>query len=133
MKIADAIQYIVCDDVRDEVGNKVSLMGVYAENITVPALPAMVRQICFVAMLKGIKKAITHVEATMTVPGGEPAMFKLPAPPNQLNLTSFNIVVAISPIRIKEEGDLTWEIVLNKNEKMKIQHSMPIITPKAPS
>jgi hypothetical protein len=34
---------ITCEDVRDEVGNKKSLIGVFSGDITVPSFPAMVR------------------------------------------------------------------------------------------
>jgi hypothetical protein len=39
---------IVCDDVREELGNKRSLMGVYENAIVVDAFPAVIPRLCFV-------------------------------------------------------------------------------------
>jgi len=37
-----------CDDVRAEVGNKYSLMGVYQADLLVPAFPALLPRLCIV-------------------------------------------------------------------------------------
>jgi hypothetical protein len=39
---------IVCDDVRNEIGNKVSYMGVYQSEIIVAQFPASLSKLCFV-------------------------------------------------------------------------------------
>jgi hypothetical protein len=39
---------VVCDDVRQEVGNKMSMMGVYENSIILDAFPALVPRLCFV-------------------------------------------------------------------------------------
>ncbi|MFT3905777.1 MAG: hypothetical protein QM718_05685 [Steroidobacteraceae bacterium] len=43
------VQY--CDDVRQEIGNKFSLMGCYAENMIIDRVPAFLPKLCVVAKL----------------------------------------------------------------------------------
>lgn len=35
-----------CDDIRHEVGNKTSLMGIYSSDLVVPALPSVLHKLC---------------------------------------------------------------------------------------
>ena len=42
---------LFCDDVRNEVGNKLSLMGVYGQDLLLPELPAMLPKLCAVMLL----------------------------------------------------------------------------------
>lgn len=39
---------IVCDDVRNEIGNKVSYMGIYQSELIVSEFPATLAKLCFV-------------------------------------------------------------------------------------
>ena len=41
-----SIHVIWCDDVRHEMGNKPSLMGVYTDQLVMPMLPASVHRLC---------------------------------------------------------------------------------------
>lgn len=45
------LETIYCDDVRSEVGNKLSYMGVYGSNFLVPAFPTVLPKICAVMLL----------------------------------------------------------------------------------
>ena len=39
---------VVCDDVRQEAGNKISMMGIYESTIIVDSFPAVLPRLCFV-------------------------------------------------------------------------------------
>lgn len=39
---------IVCDDIRQELGNKMSIMGVYGPALVVPGFPVLMPRLCFV-------------------------------------------------------------------------------------
>jgi hypothetical protein len=45
------LEVIYCDDVRHEVGNKQSLIGVYPGDLYLEALPAVLPKLCMVATL----------------------------------------------------------------------------------
>lgn len=40
------IDVIYCDDIREEVGNKVSYMGVYAGELRIPGAPVLLGKLC---------------------------------------------------------------------------------------
>ena len=43
---------LFCDDVRQEVGNKLSFVGVYGPNLVVPAMPTSLLKLCCVMMVR---------------------------------------------------------------------------------
>src|SRR5215471_20392593 len=61
MKSAQLIYCIVCDDVRIEMGNKLSLMGVF-ENIFLPAFPSMLLKFAVVNHWEGVGQYETQVK-----------------------------------------------------------------------
>ena len=44
--MARTLQTIWCDDVRMEVGNKMSLMGIYSTELLVPTFPFVLQKLC---------------------------------------------------------------------------------------
>ena len=54
MKIAKKYKTLLCDDIRQEVGGKISLMGIYGRDIVVAKTPITLPQIHFVLMLEDI-------------------------------------------------------------------------------
>lgn len=39
---------VMCDDIRQEIGGKISYMGIYGANILLPQFPFMLPKLCFV-------------------------------------------------------------------------------------
>jgi len=39
--------FVVCDDIRQEVGNKISLIGIYSNNIIQIPIPSVIPKLCF--------------------------------------------------------------------------------------
>ena len=50
------LEVIYCDDIREEVGNKLSYMGVYTGELTVPNAPVLLSKLCVVV------KVITDID-----------------------------------------------------------------------
>ena len=46
---------IICDDIRQEVGHKLSYIGIYGLDITVPGLPFTFPQICAAISYRNLK------------------------------------------------------------------------------
>ena len=61
MKTAQLVYSIVCDDVRIEMGNKLSLMGLF-ENIFLPAFPSALLKFAVVNHWIGNGQFETHVK-----------------------------------------------------------------------
>lgn len=53
------VQTIFCDDVRHEVGNKISIIGVYSGGLFVPSFPVTLPKLCLVV------KIVTPAEETL--------------------------------------------------------------------
>ena len=47
MSITRHLEVIFCDDIREEVGNKISYMGVYSADLTVPVLPIVLNKLLY--------------------------------------------------------------------------------------
>ena len=47
----ELIDFIICDDIRSEVGNKVSLMGIYGNTIVIPQMRFRFSKLCFIQRL----------------------------------------------------------------------------------
>jgi hypothetical protein len=61
---------LFCDDVRNEVGNKLSLMGVYGQDLLLPELPATLPKLCAVMMLD-LPAGTSAREAVFVLKSGE--------------------------------------------------------------
>jgi hypothetical protein len=61
MKTAQLLYSIMCDDVRIEMGNKLSLMGLF-ENVFFPALPSTLLKFAIVNHWIGVGEFETHVK-----------------------------------------------------------------------
>lgn len=44
---------LMCDDVRSEMGNKLSYMGIYGPSLLLPSFPAVLPKLCFVLTASG--------------------------------------------------------------------------------
>src|ERR1051326_471674 len=61
MKSAQLVYFIVCDDVRLEMGNKLSLMGVF-ENVFLPGFPSVLLKFAVVNHWEGVGQYETQVK-----------------------------------------------------------------------
>ena len=101
-----------CDDIRQEVGNKPSLMGVYTGSLVVPALPAVLSKLCaWVTLMVPIDMALEEVSMAIRQDGQTQLLqippFKperaLPAPNGvQAVSTSLMFFVTLAPLPLPE-------------------------------
>lgn len=125
MKVADTIFSIVCDDVREEVGGKLSMIGLYQEEIIFAKIPAMLPKLAFVIFLEGIKRAIPEVLVKVLTPGREPQEIKLDKP-NKPKIKRAIMSFFLSPVRFEEPGELTIELYFGKEKKPTYTRSLMI-------
>ena len=68
--MARTFQTIWCDDVRMEVGNKMSLMGVYSNVLLVPTFPFTLLKLCLSCKVRTeIKKPFKQLKIVVTKNG----------------------------------------------------------------
>lgn len=127
MKIADKAYIIFCDDVRDEVGNKLSLMGIYSDKLVVQSLPIQLRTFNIVASLEKLKKSVEKFRIIFTLPGAKPIDVSSPQAPSTKGQKNANIVFGLAPLRIESAGMATAAVYINDAEKPEVEKNIEIV------
>ncbi|MCX5825000.1 MAG: hypothetical protein NTY86_16270 [Deltaproteobacteria bacterium] len=126
------ITTILCDDIRAEAGNKISLMGIYNQEITVPFLPFILPKLClFVIIKKAQQNSIpSNFQVIVTGPISETINLEMKGGPKDTGKNkdslSANIGIAISPFKIQSEGEAKIEIIAAGTEKPFAVHKFTI-------
>lgn len=109
----------ICDDIRAEQGNKISLMGLYDEKILLPQIPARVAKLCLFQKWSKVPSgadvgfelrgsAIVSPKRVEAKPVKETDQ-RIP----KGTLITANLIVVISPVDFGSEGNLEiltfWE------------------------
>ncbi len=82
---------IYCDDVRLEVGNKQSLMGIYSSDLFVPEFPVALPKLCIVVnLVTPIDKPLK--ELTLKVTKDDETLIEVPVTGEQLSEPQSNII-----------------------------------------
>ena len=126
MKVSKKINTILCDDVRYEVGGKISLMGIYSKDIIVNKVPAILPSINLVIMFEGIKENFDKFFITIIIPKSDPIKISNSAPPGMKKGQDINLVVGLSPFKLNDTGKATFEIRFSENEKASVIHHFSI-------
>ena len=126
MKIANKITTIICDDVRSEVGNKFSLMGVYQRNIIFKKLPSILPKLCLCILIEKINVDLQECNITLKCPETEPTYLKLDL--SEQNHIGFDVALfaMIVPFRAKVPGIARFELRFNKTKQPSIIHKFEI-------
>lgn len=119
------LNVIYCDDVRQEVGNKQSFIGVYAADLIVDRLPATLPKFCVVAMLStpiaqpfdnlrvrvlmGEQCVFDTQDIAMTPAEGAQAIAESKTAAEPEGDMQANIVMVLSPLQI--DNETTLEVV----------------------
>jgi len=122
MKFAKEISVFLCDDIRQEVGNKVSLMGIYGKDVILPEIPFIFPKLCLLLSAKEVKRVINDLKVVIITPQNEQITLDIPAPPNQKVPQDIQIGITMSPLNIKEEGEGKIEIFEKEESKPFISH-----------
>lgn len=117
MKIAEKEHIILCDDVRNELGNKISIMGVYLREVIVNKIPAVLPKLALVILLEDIIKPFEHVKTKISLPGAESINLDLHAPRNLQKGSNNTMVIAIGNIKISAPGIAKYELYFSDRKK----------------
>jgi len=108
------IYSIVCDDIRFEQGNKVSLIGVYDEGILVPRVPFSFPRLCVAQRIQDIKD-VKKIRFVLKGPGMNK---KSPEIENKEFDKAVMATYAIfDNVKFEKEGDYQFETYLNNETK----------------
>ena len=123
---------IYCDDVRLEVGNKQSLMGIYSSDLLVPEFPIVLPKLCIIANLfTPIDKPFKDL--TIKVTKDDETLIEAPITGEQLNnpqsniiengdkdnhdrRIGFNLTLMLSPFSVEKECTLRVRVTTESGE-----------------
>lgn len=125
MKIAKKITSIICDDARQEIGGKISLMGIYTD-IVINKTPSLLPMLSFVVILEGVKRKFKDMKVVLTIPEIKPLEISMKAPGNLEIGGNNNFVFAVSPLKIEAPGKGLFEFFVEDDEKPSIKHDFII-------
>ncbi len=132
MDIAKKHTVLLCDDVRNEIGNKLSIMGIYGPELWIGKLPAVMPKLCFVVMLEHVLRSFVSARARVTMPGFEPVDLPIQALPGPQAGSNHTIIVALAPAKIGQEGPARFEFYLSGEDAPQIVHEFGIRENKHP-
>jgi hypothetical protein len=127
MKIAKNIKVILCDDIRQELGNKISLMGLYSGMITINVKPpAALSKLHIVVMLEDIKEDCDSSIVKIALPKSNEIEIKQKIPPIFKKGADVNLTFGIAPFLIADFGSAKIEITFIGKKKYTIVHKFEI-------
>jgi len=127
MEIAKHIKIIICDNVRFEVGNKLSIMGIYTGSLRIQKIKSLLPTLGIVILLDGIKADFTNVIVRYTDPKGK----KFPdivisKDVVAKEIQSHNFVAHFSPFIVEHFGTAEFKIFFINKDKI-LNEDRPII------
>lgn len=122
------VHAIFCDDMRQEMGNKVSFMGCYQGELFVPFAPVALPKLCvFVTVSTPIERPLKSLTirvdqgdntiANIETPGSDWAQSIPPAPEVATRLLA-SVGVMLSPFAITEPGDIRVVVTTEEGEML---------------
>jgi hypothetical protein len=127
---------ILCDDIRQELGNKITLVGIYGNQIYVPQFPHTFPKLCMQISLGGVTKKV-KVDIRIRKSGSSKIINKFDdidlTPPTKINPQQLIISLGIIPFVVNEKGIYVVEIIFDK-DRSKIAYKFNIdCFPKKPN
>lgn len=122
------LEVIYCDDIREEVGNKFSYMGVYSGELTVPNAPVLLPKLCVVAkVITDIANPFESLEVRIVMVKGDdeteilstgPIPFPADLPKQHDDSTRLmaQMTFMLSPFQISEETTLRVKAITECEE-----------------
>ncbi len=116
-KNADRFVHVVfCDDIRHEVGNKVSFMGCYQREMLVPVTPLILARLCiFVTVSTPVARPFKALTLRVHLGANEVAVIEMPSEdvnqslaPVQVGDTRImaNLGLTLAPLVLTEPGEI---------------------------
>lgn len=111
---------IICDDIRHEIGDKFSLIGVYGSHMGVARLPFLLPRLSVAISYRNVQGGDTFSIALQDPSGeivGEPILNEVPK--EVTGLTRFMIFGVFPPLRFTQAGPYRLAIMINQDEATK--------------
>jgi len=116
----------MCDDVRRELGNKMSLMGVYSGDIVFNRLPSNLKSLVFVLVLENILTSFKKIVVSLHMPKDKPTELTIDAPKKPVLKGNLNLAVGFAPVIVNNTGDAKVEFLFDDEKKHRIVYRFKI-------
>lgn len=120
------VHAIFCDDIRQEMGNKVSFMGCYQGELFVPFVPLLLPKLCVqVTISTTVEQPIKSLTVRLDQGENQLAVIEVPADdfarsmspvPEEAKRWSASVGVMLSPFNITEPGELRVVVITEEGE-----------------
>lgn len=114
---------IICEDIRREVGNKTSIMGIFSNGIYLPEIPSRLQRLGILQRWTGLKENDV-IKIEVSGPGlNIPSLEATIGTPKDDGLTRpddphvHDIALVIGNVDVKAEGDFEIKTYLDNNKK----------------
>lgn len=110
------IDWMICEDIRQEANGKRMFIGVYDENITVSAVPMMLPQLFFYSKWDITEAPIKKFEFKLIQPNEKiigPIVSELPSPSPESKGRRAVVQIGLSPFNIEVSGEYKIEVKIN--------------------
>ncbi len=132
MKVAKHITVLLCDDIRMEADNKISLMGLYQDDLIVDEVPQILPSLAFMIVFEEPKRQFDKVELIIKAPKSEPDIVIFDSPPEGYSKDEdIKMLFKLAPFRIKAEGKVKLQIRFPDSKKAITLHTFNIIDREA--
>lgn len=135
------LEVIYCDDIRNEVGNKLSYMGIYTHELIIPNTPLVLPKLCiavkvvtniddpFESIMVRLVKIKGHEEIELISTGliSLPPISELPNRDDDSTRLSFEMHFMLSPFQIDEEATLRVKATSEREELLGVALRIRII------
>jgi hypothetical protein len=118
-----------CDDVRQEVGNKLSYLGVYGSNLVVPFLPTTLLKLCCVlnvrvpaslpprkVVFKLLRGEQSIYEVDLSPAGGHESLMDVPADRAESHIITITTIAQLLTFEITEPTTLRTHAIVDGKE-----------------
>lgn len=122
------IHAIFCDDMRQEIGNKVSFMGCYQSELFVPFVPLMLPKLCVqVTISTTVERSLKALTVRLDQGANQLAIIEvasddfsrsMPPAPEDATRLSASVGVMLSPFTITEPGELRVVVITEEGEML---------------
>ena len=127
MKIAKQIHVILCEDIRQEEGDKISLMGVrQSDTLNVDEIPTILPSVSFMIAFKDSQISLKEFDLIVKRPNAKPDILPFKGA-NDSKRGTLKLLITMSPFRVKKEGEVKVQIRSLEMKKAQTIYKFQII------
>jgi hypothetical protein len=144
--ISRYLDVIYCDDIRNEVGNKFSYIGIYTRELNIPSVPLLLPKLCIVVKVVSdindpIESVVVRVvitkdhEETELISTGTlimPHSTELHERDNDSTCVLTQMQFVLSPFQIDEESTLRVKATTEREELLGVALRLRVVPPPVP-